>query len=160
MQRNDMKIYTLGHSNRELEDFIALLKYYQIKIIADVRRYPSTPKNPQFNSGILKKTLQQAGIVYLWLGEQLGAFRPEGYDNFMQSDTYKDGIIQISELAYRGTLCILCAEKLFSTCHRAHIGDSLIEKEFQIWHITDRDKINEHQQAKTLKDNSSQLSLF
>jgi uncharacterized protein (DUF488 family) len=155
-----MKIYTIGHSNRELGDFIDLLKFYQLNVIADVRRYPGSPKNPQFNSGNLKQALQQAGLVYLWFGEQLGAFRPEGYENFMQSDVYQKGIVQLSELASRGTLGILCAEKLFATCHRVHISDSLTAKGFQIWHILDRDNVTEHQRAQILKDNSSQLSLF
>lgn len=155
-----MKVYTIGHSNRKQDDFLDLLKHYQIEIIVDVRRYPGSRKNPQFNSGNLKKALQPAGIVYFWFGEQLGAFRPEGYENYMQSEAYQAGILQLSELAYRGTLCILCAEKLFATCHRIHISDSLTEKGFQILHITDRDKVNEHQAAKILKDNTSQLSLF
>jgi len=155
-----MKIYTIGHSNRELPELIDLLKFYQIKIIADVRRFPGSPKNPQFNSRNLKQALEQAGLVYFWLGEQLGAFRPEGYENYMQSENYQKGVLQLSELAFRGTLGILCAEKLFATCHRLHISDSLTAKGFEIWHILDRDKISEHQRARIQRDDSSQLSLF
>lgn len=135
-------IYTIGHSNRKLRDFISLLKYYEIKNLIDVRRFPYSKKFEWFSKENLSKALKEEKISYYWLGEELGGFRNEGYETYMSKDSYKSGLKKIIDLSEVRT-CIMCAEKLFFRCHRKFISRSLMELGFRVIHIIDKDKIYE-----------------
>ena len=54
-----MRIYTLGTSNRSIEEFLEILKFYQIEAVADVRRWPGSQRFPYFKKENLKKLLLQ-----------------------------------------------------------------------------------------------------
>ena len=69
------KIYTAGHSNRYLTELLSLLEAAGIDTLVDVRRYPSSRRNPQFNEGTLRNSLRSSGIDYAWEGEALGGRR-------------------------------------------------------------------------------------
>lgn len=66
-------LYTVGHSNQSLEEFLSLLQKHAITAVADVRSYPYSKMNPQFNRETLSKELKECGIAYVFLGKQLGA---------------------------------------------------------------------------------------
>ena len=68
------QIWTIGHSTRTPEAFVALLEHYGIEAIADVRRFPGSRRLPQFASANLEATLREQGIAYQWI-EQLGGRR-------------------------------------------------------------------------------------
>ncbi|MEN3044023.1 MAG: DUF488 domain-containing protein [Candidatus Hydrothermales bacterium] len=135
-------IYTIGHSNRKLRDFISLLKYYEIKNLIDVRRFPYSKKFEWFNRENLLKALKEENISYYWLGKELGGFRKEGYEAYMLKDHYKFGLKKVMDLSDKKT-CIMCAEKLFFKCHRKFISQSLVELSFKVIHIIDENKIYE-----------------
>jgi uncharacterized protein (DUF488 family) len=155
-------IYTLGHSNRTFEQFLKILRRFEIHVLADVRRYPSSPRFTHFNTGVLKAALNDKGISYLWLGDYLGAFRPEGFENYMQSEQFAAGIIQLKELAQRMPTAIFCSERNFAACHRLHIASVLAEANFSVWHILEIDKSIEHRLAmmQMRADSGNQLGLF
>src|SRR5436309_1876262 len=46
-------LYTIGHSNRTIEEFLALLKAHNIQQIVDVRTIPKSKHNPQFGQDML-----------------------------------------------------------------------------------------------------------
>ena len=68
-----MKLFTIGHSNYELETFISLLKKHEVNAVADVRSHPYSRFLPYFNRLELKKELAKEDIVYVFLGRELGA---------------------------------------------------------------------------------------
>ena len=57
-------LWTVGHSTRSLDDFLALLSENQIETLADVRRFPGSRRYPHFNSETLAAALAKAGIMY------------------------------------------------------------------------------------------------
>lgn len=61
-----MQLYTIGHSTRSLNDLITALKHYGIQVLVDVRHFPHSRHNPQFNKEELEKVLPENGIDYLW----------------------------------------------------------------------------------------------
>ena len=66
---------TVGHSTRKIEEFISLLKAYKIEVLVDVRAFPVSRKNPQFNKENLEESLSQNNIEYIWLGKEFGGYR-------------------------------------------------------------------------------------
>src|SRR5271156_6039754 len=57
-------VFTIGHSNHPIEAFIALLRAHKIEALADVRSFPGSRRNPQFNQAALRESLKDAGITY------------------------------------------------------------------------------------------------
>ncbi|MGD0078876.1 MAG: DUF488 domain-containing protein [Sedimentisphaerales bacterium] len=68
------KLFTIGHSTRSLDEFIALLREFKIEVLVDIRRFPGSRRLPHFNRQDLEQTLPAAGIEYIWL-EDLGGRR-------------------------------------------------------------------------------------
>lgn len=71
------EIYTIGHSNRTLEEFLGALQSHGIEQVVDVRRWPTSRKHPHFSREALDRSLRAAGIAYLWMGDSLGGHRRE-----------------------------------------------------------------------------------
>ena len=128
-------IYTLGHSTRSLEDFIALLKELGVEAVADVRRFPRSRHNPQFGRETLEQALAAEGIEYHWLGENLGGYRSGGYEAYTESESFREGLRKLEALAGRKKTAVMCAEKLWFRCHRRFIADELVKKGWEVWHI-------------------------
>jgi uncharacterized protein (DUF488 family) len=62
-------VWTIGHSNHPLEKFLELLAGQQIQLLADVRRFPGSRRQPHFNQENLPKSLDDAGIGYVHFPE-------------------------------------------------------------------------------------------
>ena len=133
-----MVIFTLGHSNRKIDDFLELLKINGIEMLVDIRRFP-TSKWEQFKRENLKNTLEAAGVGYEYLGRELGGYRTGGYLKWMKTAMFKKGVRKLLALAREHSTVIMCAEKLPWMCHRRFLSAHL-EKlgEAQIIHIIDR----------------------
>lgn len=130
-----MKIYTIGHSNLPIEQLIKTLKKYEIGLLIDVRRFPSSRKYPWYNKETLKEKLEINKIKYLWLGENLGGYRKEGYIEYMKTKKYKQGIKELMNISKKYITAIMCSEKLWFKCHRRYISDTLTKKNITIIHI-------------------------
>jgi uncharacterized protein (DUF488 family) len=139
-----MIIYTIGHGNRNIEEFIKILKYYDIELVVDVRRFPTSKKFPWFSINELSERLMKENINYVWLGEELGGYRKEGYENYIKSEKFKEGINKIEELSKSKILAIMCSEKLWFKCHRRFIANILVEKGYEVIHIFDEKKKQKH----------------
>jgi uncharacterized protein (DUF488 family) len=72
-----MMIYSVGHSNRSLQEFVSILSHYAVLTVIDVRSYPHSRANPHFNKEVLEYELPRSSIQYCWMGEGLGGFRPQ-----------------------------------------------------------------------------------
>lgn len=138
-------LYTIGHSTHSVEQFIGLLSMYSVNVVADVRSYPYSRYNPQFNRENFKDELIKFGMQYVFLGQELGARSkdPKHYQNgkvqyssLALSPQFGQGLnrIQTGLKAYR--IALMCAEKDPIVCHRAIlICRYLRSNEISIEHI-------------------------
>src|SRR3954453_5831256 len=69
------EIWTVGHSTHEIERFVGLLRRHDVEVVCDVRRYPGSRRNPQFNEGALREPLTAEGLAYEPFGSELGGRR-------------------------------------------------------------------------------------
>jgi uncharacterized protein (DUF488 family) len=138
-----MKIYTIGHSTRTLEEFLEILKNFQIQLVVDVRRFPSSKKFPWFNKEILEEEMKKNGIEYIQFPE-LGGYRKEGYEAFSKTEEFSKSLEKLIEVVNEKIAAIMCAEAFWWRCHRRYIANALAERRIQVFHILDKQKIQEH----------------
>jgi len=148
-----LRIWTVGTSNRSIEEFLHLLMAYKIEVIADVRRFP-TSKHRHFRQEVLKETLNRCGIEYNHIIE-LGGYRTGGYRQYMRTEDFEKGLLRLEQLATSRRVAIMCAELLFFRCHRRFIADALTERGHTVIHIVDEQRSYEHKRR-----NDKQKSLY
>lgn len=120
-------IYTIGHSNHQLPRLIEMLKQHKIMLVIDVRRYPSSRYNPQFNRPQLAEGLKQSEIEYLFMGNKLGG--KDAFEVIKARPEFKEGISELINLVGQNArAAILCAEENPANCHRSQ----LLEPEFMV----------------------------
>jgi uncharacterized protein (DUF488 family) len=122
-----MTIYTVGHSNHELHEFLALLRLHSITAIADVRSSPYSKFAYQFNRESLGEALATQNIAYVFLGNYLGA-RPNDplcyrngkidFSRVCQTDYFQEGIERVLKGAQKFRVALMCSEKDPLQCHR------------------------------------------
>lgn len=119
-----------------------MLRAYQIEVIVDVRRFP-TSRYRHFTRDRLKECLEQHGIEYYHVG-RLGGYRKGGYRKYMESPEFERGLACVEELAASKRVALMCAELLFFRCHRRFIADALTQRGHTVIHIVDDKKSYEH----------------
>ena len=141
-----MKLFSIGHSNAEINAFIDLLRRYEIAALVDTRSQPYSRYNQHFSREHLKQSLVEAGIEYFYLGKELGG-RPEDpalyfqngkvdYDLVAQSLLYLAGIERLLALASDCRVAFMCAEADYKSCHRYWlITRTLIQRGIEVQHI-------------------------
>lgn len=111
---NEQPIYTIyssGHSNRSIEEFLFKLKENRIDILVDVRSVPVSRWTPHFGKMMLERALESENIQYLYRGQNLGG---RG-DN----EGYEEAIGELTELAKNDlNVCVMCSEGDYRKCHR------------------------------------------
>lgn len=121
-------VYTIGHSTHSTEKLIELLAGHDVTAVADVRSQPYSRINPQFNRESLRADLKTAGIVYVFLGRELGARSDdrscyvEGkvqYDLLARTALFQEGLRRLAQGIRSHRIALMCAEKDPLTCHRA-----------------------------------------
>ncbi len=132
-------IYTIGSSTRNPEEFLEILKHYNIRCLIDVRSFPSS-KFEHFKKERLKKLVEGEGIKYIHLGKELGGYRKGGYEAHMKTDDYLKGIEQLEKIAEKNSSAIMCAERLPWYCHRRFISQSLKQRKWEVVHIIEKDR--------------------
>jgi uncharacterized protein (DUF488 family) len=129
-------IYTLGSSNRSPGEFRGLLEAFAIQVVVDVRRFP-TSRFEHFKQENLAALLRENGIGYLYLGAELGGYRRGGYESFMASEQFTDGLERLEEAAKTRKAVILCSERLPWRCHRRFISRQLMQRGWRVGHVID-----------------------
>jgi uncharacterized protein (DUF488 family) len=157
-ESTDARIWTIGHSTRNIDDFIELLTENKIGAVADVRSFPGSRKFPHFGAEALALSLPAVGIEYIPF-KQLGGRRKarrdsphtvwrneafRGYADYMDTDDFKEGIAELSELAERKRTAIMCSEAVWWRCHRSMISDYLNSIGVTVIHIMAPGKTEEH----------------
>lgn len=148
------KILSVGHSTLTYETFVRRLKSVGVTAIADVRSSPFSRHLPHFNQDVLKDTLAQDGIAYVFLGQELGG-RPQGqkyytngiadYEKMATSSSFKEGICRVIEGSQKYNIAMMCSEHNPLDCHRCLlVGRALIEQDLDINHILSNGGIVSH----------------
>lgn len=104
------KIFTIGHSTKTIGQFIDKIKLFGITVLVDVRSIPHSRWTPQFNRNILSNSLKNAGIKYLYRGNNLGGIK----ENTLIDETLNE----LVELSKSEKIVLMCAEKDYRKCHR------------------------------------------
>lgn len=144
--------WTVGHSNRSLTDFLAILREARITLIADVRSFPRSRSNPVFNIDTLPDALAGAQISYRHLLD-LGGRRSmqhdipdavnaiwrnrsfHNYADYALSDAFGEAFEELVNLGERYRLAIMCSEAVWWRCHRRIISDYLLANGHQVFHL-------------------------
>jgi uncharacterized protein (DUF488 family) len=144
-------VYTIGSSTRSLEDFISLLKKFNIQALVDVRRFPVL-KFEHFKKDDLASNLQKWGIRYYYLGDVLGGFRKRGYEDHTRTEEFAKGMEKLKEIVGEFTTAFMCAEKFPWRCHRRFIALKLEQDGWSVIHILDEEKTWEPKNKPTNSD--------
>lgn len=113
---------------------------FEITQLVDVRHYPMSRRNPQFNRDRLESDLPARGITYVWEGETLGGLRKGGYVAYMETPLFAQGIARLERLVRRATTAIMCAEIVWFRCHRRFIARQMVARGYRVTHIVTRGK--------------------
>ena len=142
-------LWTIGHSTRSLEDFVALLLAHEVETVADVRRFAGSRRYPHFNPAPLAEGLAAEGLRYQPLPELGGRRKPrpnspntawrnaafQGYADYMMTPDFEQGLQTLLALARATRVALMCAEAVWWRCHRALIADRLTADGHTVRHI-------------------------
>ena len=154
-----MRIWTIGHSTRTIDEFISLLKANEIKVLADVRAWPGSKRYPQFNKEALAESLRAHGIRYEHFPELGGKRKSKpdsrntawrnasfrGYADYMETEQFQKAIERLLDVAAEaGLTAIMCAEAVWWRCHRSLVADYLKARGVEVLHILGANKVEPH----------------
>lgn len=147
-----MRIHTIGHGNRPLEEFTALLRQSNIGCLVDVRAFPGSRRHPHFGRAELERSLPATDIEYRWEGASLGGRRRpradsahvalrnasfRAYGDHMETAEFREGVRRVLQRARETPVAIMCAERLPWQCHRYMISDYLVAHGIRVLHLVD-----------------------
>ena len=147
-----LPFFTIGHSNRGTEDFIALLHASDVRMVMDVRAFPRSRTNPGFNEDVLPRTLQAHGVSYRHLAALGGRRRrsdvvaPEvngfwthqsfhNYADYALTPAFRVGLDELVALGSERRCAIMCSEAVWWRCHRRIVADWLLARGETVCHI-------------------------
>lgn len=152
-----MTIFTIGHSNRSLDELVSLLRAFRIELVVDVRHYPRSRNNPQFNRETLAVELPRANIAYRHFlplggrrsvaldspnaGWEEAAFR--GYADYALTPDFARALEELVALGEKRRVAIMCAEAVWWRCHRRIITDYLLVRGIEVRHILSKSRADE-----------------
>jgi len=137
------QVHSVGHSNRSIDEFISVLKSHGIELLADIRSYPRSKRNPHFDRENLEKLLPSHGIEYLWIKE-LGGMRSGGYAEYMKADEFSRGLEELMKTAGKKGTAFMCSELRWRECHRSFVSEALVSKGWEVMHIYDENETERH----------------
>ena len=154
----DAIVWTIGHSTRTTETLVELLLAHGIETLVDVRSFPRSRRNPQFDRERLPAALEAAGIAYRHEPGLGGRRRPRadsintgwrnpgfrGYADHMQTADFAAHLDRLIEGAQRGRSTLMCAEAVPWRCHRSLIADALAARGVAVRHILGIERAEPH----------------
>ncbi len=158
MKKENKTIWTIGHSTRPLEEFVAMLHSFNIELVADIRSFPGSRKFPQFNKEALEISLPQNKIQYIHIKDLGGRRKPNpdskntgwrhtafrSYADYMKTTFFKDGIKELEKFAFQRRTAYMCSEAVWWRCHRSMVSDYLKLHGWKVMHIMGVSKEQEH----------------
>jgi len=143
-------LYTIGHGDRPIAVFVAMLHEAGIGTLVDVRRHPGSRRHPQFGREALAAALADAGIEYRWEGEALGGrrrTRPDsrhgawrsdsfrGYADHTETRDFRAALERVLDAARERPVAVMCAERHPSQCHRQLLADAALARSVPVVHL-------------------------
>jgi len=156
--RSSRTIWTIGHSTRSLEEFVALLGEHRVQFLADVRHFPTSRRVTWTAKASLEKALSDRGVAYDHF-EDLGGFRKaradsvntawrnagfRGYADYMASPEFSVALNRLITVAEERRTAIMCAEAVPWKCHRSLLADALVVRGMRVIHILSSGKTQDH----------------
>jgi uncharacterized protein (DUF488 family) len=153
-----VRIYTVGHSTRPLDELVRMLEAFDVSLLVDIRSIPRSRHNPQFNSDALAEALPSQGIGYAHLAELGGLRRARkdspnatwrnqsfrGFADYMLTESFDLGLTKLRALTQGRTVALMCAEAVPFRCHRSLVADALTVRGAQVQHITSKTHASPH----------------
>ncbi len=139
-------IFSIGHGNKVIQQFIEELKAYEIEYVFDVRSKPYSKFNHFYNQNVLEAELAEHNITYVFMGEYLGGLPTDiscyvegkvDYRKIREKSFFKHGINILKEANDEGLkIALMCSESKPEECHRSKlIGQELLNNGIVIKHI-------------------------
>jgi len=139
----------VGHSTKDLEEFIDLLRHHEIELLVDIRTIPASRRMPHFTKAALEGSLALANIDYMHMPALGGLRKPRpesvntgwrnqgfrGYADYMQEESFWKAIEELMVLGKSRRTAIMCAEAVPWRCHRSLTSDALTVKGVEVRHI-------------------------
>jgi uncharacterized protein (DUF488 family) len=147
-----LPFYTIGHSTRTIDEFVALLREAGARKVIDVRTVPRSRTNPQYNKDTLPDTLAEFQMGYEHIAA-LGGLRgrkrdvaPDvngfwqnasfhNYADYALGETFRAGLAQLRNIGHATPCAMMCAEAVWWRCHRRIITDYLLAAGETVFHI-------------------------
>ena len=151
---------TVGHSILAPEALVALLTRHAVEQVADVRRFPASRRQPGLGGEALRPLLAAAGIGYRWFPELGGRRRPDrtadanaawrveafrAYADHLASAEGRAALGALDEWARERPTAIMCAEALWTRCHRRLIADAFVARGWTVEHVMSPTRREPHQ---------------
>lgn len=163
-------IFSIGHGNRKLSEFISLLQEYKIEYLIDVRTSPYSKHSPSFNKDGLSAYLKNCRLTYVYLGDKLGGLPKDptcyikytdkkdnevkkiDYSKIENKDFFQQGIERLKTADSKGLkIAIMCSELNPEECHRSKlIGVVLLKQGIVVKHINKEGKIQDQNEINQL----------
>jgi uncharacterized protein (DUF488 family) len=144
------QFFTIGHSTRSIDEFLAMLHDHGIQTLVDIRAFPMSRRLPQFNREALERSLAAAGIRYVWM-KSLGGYRKKirddsphialrnpsfrNYADYMLTPEFGRAVSELTALAETSHTAYMCAEGVYFHCHRMLVSDWLAAHGHEVLHI-------------------------
>lgn len=147
-----LPFYTIGHSNRTLDELVAMLRAVDITLLVDIRKMTRSRTNPQFNEATLPDALAAADIGYEHIAE-LGGLRGKSrdvpdalngfwtnrsfhrYADYALSPEFRAGLTRLIALGEQQRCALMCSEAVWWRCHRRIVSDYLLARGETVLHI-------------------------
>jgi uncharacterized protein (DUF488 family) len=148
----DKPFFSIGHSTRPIDAFVALLNDAEVELVVDVRSVPRSLANPQYNRDALPASLAAGAIAYEHIAA-LGGLRGKqraitpatnafwmnasfhNYADYAMSEDFRQGLTRLRGMGHAKRCAVMCAETLWWRCHRRIIADYLIAAGETVFHI-------------------------
>jgi uncharacterized protein (DUF488 family) len=145
----NLRIFTIGHGVRPIEELVSVLRDAGVRRLVDVRSAPGSRRNPQFARTALERSLPDVGVEYVWRPDLGGWRKPlpdspnaalrnagfRGYADYMRTSEFGAALGWLVETARRSVTAFMCAETLWWRCHRRLIADALVAGGHQVVHL-------------------------
>lgn len=154
-----LPVLTVGHSTRTAEEFLHLLRSGWAERLVDVRRFPHSPRQPQFGQESLPGVLGEEGIGYVHMPGLGGRRKPlpgspnagwrnssfRGYADHMATAEFAEDFERLLELCEREQACLMCSEAVWWRCHRRMIADALVVRGVAVEHVLGEGRSQSHE---------------
>jgi uncharacterized protein (DUF488 family) len=151
-----VRVWTIGHGRRPIEELLACLEPAGVRTLVDVRRYPGSRRNPQFNQAALAESLEAARVAYRHAVDLGGRLSGEpGADRFgcLREPAFRSYAARMGSAVWQQELeealaepspCFMCAETLWWKCHRRLIADLLEARGHEVFHLMRPHEVRRH----------------